>query len=109
MCSKKGEDNGDTNNKALESSTWLSGTRAYLLSNGKTLTESEQISDRNVDCDSLELIIDGIRRKMHEFRTMLNPDSHLFTSNNDQDVRSFALEMMDYLYSLKFEPYETAV
>ena len=84
--------------------TLLSGTRACLLSNGKTLTELEQISDRNVDCDSLESIIDGIRRKMHEFRTTLNPDSHLFTSNNDEDVRSFALEMMDYLYSLKFEP-----
>ena len=71
---------------------------------------AKQISDRNVDCGSLESIIDGIfdddgiRRKMHEFRTTLNPDSHLFTSNNDEDVRSFALEMMDYLYSLKFEP-----
>ena len=40
---------------------------------------------------------------MHEFRTTLNPDSHLFTSNNNEDMRSFALEMMDYLYSLKFE------
>ena len=96
--------------KPLKNLTWLSGTRGCLLSNGKTLTESEQISDRNVDCDSLESIIDGIfdnegiRRKIHEFRTTLNPDSHLFTSNNDEDVRSFALEMMDYLYSLKFEP-----
>ena len=41
---------------------------------------------------------------MHKFRTTLNPDSHLFTSNNGEDVRSFALEKMGYLYSLKFEP-----
>ena len=71
---------------------------------------AKQISDRNVDCGSLESMIDGIfddegiRRRMHEFRTTLNPDSHLFTSNNDEDVRSFALEMMNYLYSLKLEP-----
>ena len=95
--------------KPLENLTRLSGTRACLLSSGKTLTELEQISDKNVDCGSLESIIDkifdddGIRRKIHEFRIMLNPDSHLFTSNNDEDVRSFALETMDYLYSLKFE------
>jgi len=31
--------------------------------------------------------------------TMLNPDSHLFTSSNDEDIRSFAMEMMEYLYS----------
>ena len=90
--------------KLLENLSRLSETRACLLSNGKTLTELEQISDRNVDYDSLESIIDGIRRKIHEFRTTLNPDSHLFTSNNDEDVRSFALEMMNYLYSLKLEP-----
>ena len=46
--------------KPLENSTRLSGTRACLLSNGKTLTELEQISDRSLDCGSLESIIDKI-------------------------------------------------
>ncbi len=47
---------------------------------------AKQISDRSVDRGSLESMIDGIfdddgiRQKMHEFRTTLNPDSHLFTS-----------------------------
>lgn len=42
---------------------------------------------------------EAIRSKFHEFRTMLNPDSHLFTSSNEEDIRSFAREMMDYLYN----------
>ncbi len=68
---------------------------------------AKQIQDKNVDCSSLEKMIDGIfsdnkniKAKLHEFRNSLNPDSHLFTSNNDEDVRNFAIEMMDYLYSL---------
>lgn len=40
-----------------------------------------------------------VKAKFHEFRTMLNPDSHLFTSSNEEDIRSFAREMMDYLYN----------
>ncbi len=40
-----------------------------------------------------------VKAKFHEFRTMLNPDSHLFTSSNEEDIRSFASEMMEYLYS----------
>lgn len=42
---------------------------------------------------------DTVKAKFHEFRTMLNPDSHLFTSSNEEDIRSFASEMMDYLYN----------
>ena len=69
---------------------------------------AKQISDKQVDCSSLKSMIDGIfddgktKRKMHEFRNTLNPDSHIFTSNNDEDVRGFALEMMNYLYSVEF-------
>ncbi len=40
-----------------------------------------------------------VKAKFHEFRTMLNPDSHLFTSSNEEDIRSFAREMMDYIYN----------
>lgn len=40
-----------------------------------------------------------VKAKFHEFRTMLNSDSHLFTSSNEEDLRSFAREMMEYLYN----------
>ena len=70
---------------------------------------AKRISDKQVDCSSLKSMIDGIfddeeetRGKMHEFRNTLNPDSHLFTSHNNEDLRNFAHEMMNYLYSLKF-------
>ena len=68
----------------------------------------KQIKDKEVDCSSLENMIDGIfddekiKAKLHEFRKTLNPDSHLFTSNNDEDVRGFASDMMEYLCSLNF-------
>jgi wobble nucleotide-excising tRNase len=42
---------------------------------------------------------DGVNAKFHEFRIMLNTDSHLFSSSNEEDIRSFAREMMDYLYN----------
>ena len=70
---------------------------------------AKRISDKQVDCSSLESMIDGIfddeeetKGKMHGFRATLNPDSHFFTSSNDEDVRNFAHGMMDYLYSLEF-------
>lgn len=68
---------------------------------------AKQITDKNVDCSSLENMIDGIfdddtiKAKLHSFRTTLNPDSHLITSNNDEDVRNFASEMIDYLFSIR--------
>ncbi|MDX9893378.1 MAG: AAA family ATPase [Patescibacteria group bacterium] len=68
---------------------------------------SKKIHDDNVDCSNLETIIDGlfsdyeeVKNKFHEFRNTLNPDSHLFTSNNIEDVRNFAKEMFEYIYSL---------
>ena len=71
---------------------------------------AKQIQDKNVNCSSLEKMIDGIfdinhdaRVKLHEFRNTLNPDSHLFTSSNAEDDRSFASEMLDYLYSINYE------
>lgn len=44
-----------------------------------------------------------VKNKFHEFRTTLNPDSHLFTSSNEEDVRSFATEMMGYLYNFSHD------
>jgi len=69
---------------------------------------AKQIRDKNVDCSSLKEMINGIfddtiiKTKLHAFRNALNPESHVFTSNNDEDVRSFANGMIDYLYSLNF-------
>jgi len=42
---------------------------------------------------------EDVKTKFHEFRTILNPDSHFFTSSNQEDIRSFASEMMEYLYN----------
>ncbi len=70
---------------------------------------SKQIQDKKVDCSSLENMIDGlfdenetVKSKFHEFRTTLNPDSHIFTDNNPEDVRNFAESMFNYLYSMNF-------
>lgn len=51
--------------------------------------------------DKIEAIFidQNVKAKFHEFRTMLNPDSHLFTSSNEEDIRNFASEMMNYLYN----------
>jgi wobble nucleotide-excising tRNase len=63
-----------------------------------------------IPCGSLSEMIDAIfidnepvKLKFHEFRTTLNPDSHFFTSNNEEDIRSFAREMMSYLYSFSHD------
>lgn len=65
--------------------------KAYTESATPFSTLSEKI-----DAIFLDVIV---RTKFHGFRTMLNPDSHLFTSSNEEDVRSFASEMMEYLYN----------
>lgn len=60
------------------------------------------------DISSLENLIDvvitedNVKDKFHEFRQSLNPDSHIFTSSNTEDVRNFARGMMEYLYSFSF-------
>lgn len=65
--------------------------KAYTESNTPFSTLNEKIDAIFLD--------ETVRAKFHEFRTMLNPDSHLFTSSNEEDVRSFAREMMEYLYN----------
>lgn len=70
---------------------------------------AKTIHDQQVDLSGLDKMIDGIfdgnedvKKRLHEFRKTLNPDSHLFTSNNDEDVRNFAKDMMNYLFSISF-------
>jgi hypothetical protein len=65
--------------------------KAYRESDTPFSTLSEKIDAIFLD--------ETVKAKFHEFITMLNPDSHLFTSSNEEDVRSFAREMMEYLYN----------
>ncbi len=43
-----------------------------------------------------------VKNRFHGFRKSLNPDSHIFTSANEEDVRGFARDMMSYLYDFKY-------
>jgi hypothetical protein len=69
------------------------------------IKEFKVYTESNTPFSNLKEKIDAIfmdetvKAKFHEFRTMLNPDSHLFTSSNEEDVRSFAREMMEYLFN----------
>lgn len=72
---------------------------------------AKTIKDKNIDLSSLSLeekinwIFDDeeTKTKMNSFRTTLNPDSHIFTSNNDEDVLNFASDMINYLYSVELK------
>jgi wobble nucleotide-excising tRNase len=68
----------------------------------------KQIQDKNVNCCDLDNIINGlfnnnktIKNKFHEIRNTLNPDSHIFTSSNIEDIRSFAEDMFNFMYSIE--------
>ena len=41
-----------------------------------------------------------VKNKFHIFRESLNAEHHSSTQNNEEDIRSLAREMMDYLFSL---------
>lgn len=65
-----------------------------------------QAKNENVDMSKLSNQIDYIfsgqeevKNKFHYFRESTNPDAHIFTSNNIEDVKNFAHEMMSYLYT----------
>jgi len=64
--------------------------------------------EESKDISSLEKMIDvifsedTINKRFHWFRTSLNPDSHIFTTTNEEDIRNFAKDMMEYLYSFEF-------
>lgn len=55
--------------------------------------------------DKIDVIFDGkdeVKRKFHEFRTSLNPEAHLFTCANEEDIRGFARDMMNFLYNFNY-------
>ena len=98
------------NKKHNESEAIKNILRPFLENLYLPIFFSKQIKDKNVDCSNLKLMIDGlfsdndeIRNKMHEFRETLNADSHIMTSNNPEDVRNFASEMIDYLLNIKLQ------
>ncbi|MFK5981402.1 MAG: AAA family ATPase [Flavobacteriaceae bacterium] len=70
--------------------------------------ELKEAKRRNDDLSSLNNIINAIftneqiKSKFHSYRNNLNPDAHIFTSNNSEDVRNFADELMTFLYSFDF-------
>lgn len=70
--------------------------------------ELKEAKRRNDDLSSLSNIINSIftneqiKSKFHNYRNNLNPDAHIFTSNNSEDIRNFADELMTFLYSFDF-------
>jgi len=73
----------------------------------------KQILDYSIDTNNLENFINTLHYKniieethvqeLHKYRTTLNPDSHIFTCNNIEDVRNFTLEMITFLHNLSFQ------
>ncbi|MCD8431045.1 AAA family ATPase [Tenacibaculum finnmarkense genomovar ulcerans] len=64
-----------------------------------------QAKNENIDISKLGKKIDYIfsedenrKNKFHSFRENTNPNAHIFTTNNSEDVKSFAKEMIKYMY-----------
>jgi len=47
-------------------------------------------------------INNSTKTSLHEYRIGLNPDSHIFTTNNEEDIRSFAKDLLSFLYNINF-------
>lgn len=88
-----------------------SDLRNYLHNQLKRIF-NKQIIDHNINISELNDFIDNLfehniifekqKEKLHEFRRTTNANSHIFTSNNNEDVRNFAKEMIEYLHNLQF-------
>ena len=46
------------------------------------------------------LLSDTIKKRLHKYRQETNPEAHIFTSNNQEDIRSFAEELLNFLYDI---------
>jgi wobble nucleotide-excising tRNase len=68
----------------------------------RAISNSEDISSLSLKINVIFSDREEVKSKFHDFRNNLNPDSHIFTSNNDEDVRNFADDMFEYLYSFNF-------
>jgi len=86
--------------------------RPYLESYLKRIF-FKQILDHRIDTNNLENFINTLKlysvindihvQKLHEYRTTLNPDGHIFTCNNIEDLRNFTLKMITFLHNLSFQ------
>lgn len=55
--------------------------------------------------DKIDWIFDddeSTKEIFHELRRTTNPEAHIFTENNEEDIRNFANEFMDKLYAFNF-------
>jgi hypothetical protein len=83
---------------------------AILVLAGTMAGEIIQAKKDGIDISTLSSKIDVIferesdfvRSKFHSFRENTNHDSHIYTSNNTEDVKNFANGMMTFLYSQSF-------
>ena len=71
------------------------------------------LSENNLLNQTLERKIDGLcqcnivssslKERLHRYRRETNPDAHVFTASNEEDIRSFAKEMLDFLYDIELK------
>jgi wobble nucleotide-excising tRNase len=84
-----------------------------FLENYLKITPKKQIRDSSIRFDKLDefikelfnkhIINEEVKKQLLEFKDSLNPDSHILTTNNIEDVRNFASRMMEFLYSIQFK------
>lgn len=72
----------------------------HKIKQGKS--EGEDMSTLGRKIDYIFNDQEEVKSKFHSFRENTNPDSHIYTTSNVEDVKSFADEMMGYLYSTTF-------
>lgn len=68
----------------------------------RAISDGEDISSLSLKINIIFNDREEVKNRFHGFRKILNPDSHIFTSNNGEDVRNFADDMVEYLYSFNF-------
>jgi wobble nucleotide-excising tRNase len=71
------------------------------------------LSENNLLNQKLENKIDGLckynaissslKKRLHKYRKETNPEAHIFTSSNEEDIRSFASELLDFLYNTELK------
>jgi len=75
---------------------------------------NKAIKENNLEKCGLENIIDGLKnnniidnevaKTLHEFRKKLNPEHHIYTSRNEEDIRKDASDLLEFMYSVKLNP-----
>lgn len=68
----------------------------FALNIKKALSDGKDLSSLDKTIDAI-FTNETVKNKFHSFRNNLNPDAHIFTSTNPEDVRNFANDMMNYL------------